>query len=91
MTLGLNQLRVDHWEAYLKSKNLSCGWLSIIRAGENASSARAATDQYLRLGQNQDDSLMPLSQIYTGRRNVYYDAMLSYAFRLVGNRNSNNK
>jgi hypothetical protein len=85
LTLGVNQLRVVHWEAYLQGQNLSGGYLDIIRACENVSRARAATNWYLDLRRPESEDSTPLSQIYTGRRNAYYDELLSHAFCLVHN------
>ena len=86
LTLGLSQLRALHWEKYLQSQHLSTKYLDVVSACENISHARAATKLYLDQQRFDLRESEPLSQIYTGRKNAYYDELLSYASAVLSTR-----
>jgi hypothetical protein len=72
LTLGLNQLTAGEWIIFLQSRNCAPTFFQIIRACENLSLARQATQQFLRARVGSKGLRLP-SEIYTGGANAYYD------------------
>jgi hypothetical protein len=84
VTIGLNQLRYDHWLQYLKLHNESTSFGRLLRACESLSEARGATEWYLRMrGFSGGRDGVSISRIYTGRRNLYYDQLFFEASKLL--------
>lgn len=84
VTIGLNQLRFDHWLGYMKFQNKSHTFSRVLRACENLQEARSATKWYLKSRGFTNNKSVSISRIYTGRRNSYYDHLFSESSRLLG-------